>query len=99
MDIKNAEYDYETYLVTAEQNLESILWESQTAKENYEMYSKLADDLEAWYKMGIVTESEYLSAKTNAEMYQVEILMDMLEIIIYNDEIKSNFVTLEENEA
>ena len=99
LDIQNAEYEYETYLVTAEQNLESILWESQTAKENYEMYSKLADDLEAWYKMGIVTESEYLSAKTNAEMYQVEILMDMLEIIIYNDEIKSNFVTLEENEA
>ena len=59
------------------------------------MYAKLAEELEAWFSQGIVTESEYLSAKTNAELYRVEILINMIDMIIYNDDVKCNFVSAE----
>ncbi|MBR1637772.1 MAG: TolC family protein [Treponema sp.] len=93
LDIESARSDYETYIVSAIQDLEEILWEKESAAENYEMYAKLADELEDWYKQGIITESEYLSARSNAAMYRVEVLINMLDVIIYNDEVKSNFVS------
>ncbi len=92
IDIQSAEQDYETYIVTSAQNLESILWEKSNAQENYNMYSKLASDLEAWYNQGIISQSEYMSAQTNAAMYQVEIMMNMLDIVIYNDEVQTVFI-------
>ena len=97
LDIQTAQTDYETYILLAAQELESMLWEKESAKENYEMYSKLAAELEGWYKQGIISESEYMSAKTNAAMYQVEILMNMLDLIIFNDEVQANFVIDGEN--
>ena len=95
LDIQSAESDYETYIVSAIQELEQIFWERNTAQESYEMYAKLAEELEAWFSQGIVTESEYLSAKTNAELYRVEILINMIDMIIYNDDVKCNFVSAE----
>ena len=92
LDIQSANSSYETYIVSAIQNLEGLNWEKNTINENYAMYSKLAEELESWYKMGIVTQSEYLSAKANAAMYKVEILINMLDFIIYNDEVKGNFI-------
>ena len=97
LDIQTAQTDYETYILLAAQELESMLWEKESAEENYEMYSKLAAELEGWYKQGIISESEYMSAKTNAAMYQVEILMNMLDLIIFNDEVQANFVIDGEN--
>lgn len=92
LDIQAAEQDYENYLVSAIQDLEGLLWEKDSAQENYEMYSKLSDELADWYKQGIITESEYLSAKANAAMYRVELLINQLDMIIYNADIKCNFL-------
>lgn len=90
--IQTAQTNYETAIVKSNQSLEKILWEKQTNEQNYEMYKKLAVDLEEYYKQGFIQESEYLSAKTNMQLYSVKILMNQLEIIIYNDDVQLMFV-------
>jgi hypothetical protein len=50
------------------------------------MYSELEADLGKWYKAGITKESEYLSAKTNKEKYKINLLINDIDLIIYNIE-------------
>lgn len=90
--IQTAQTNYETAIVKSNQSLEKILWEKQTNEQNFEMYKKLATDLEEYYKQGFIQESEYLSAKTNMQLYSVKILMNQLEILIYNDDVQLMFV-------
>ncbi|MCR5063393.1 MAG: TolC family protein [Treponema sp.] len=92
LDIQSAETSYITYLITAKQNLEQILWEQNTTLESYEMYEGLEKDLAAWYKNGVISESEYLSAKTNYNQYKVQTIINKINLLIYNNEVKSNFV-------
>lgn len=91
--IQTAQSNYEAAIVKSMQQLEQIKWETQTNEQNYEMYKKLATDLEAWYKQGFITESEYLSAKTNMQLYNVKKLVNQLEILIYNDDVQQMFVS------
>ena len=92
LDIQSAETSYITYLITAKQNLEQLLWEQNTTMESYDMYEELEKDLAAWYKNGVISESEYLSAKTNYNQYKVQTIINKINLLIYNDEVKSNFV-------
>lgn len=90
--IETAKENYHTALVKSLQSLEQILWEKETNEKNYEMYKTLTDDLEQWYKEGFIQESEYLSAKTNMQLYSVKKLINQLEIIIYNDDVLQMFI-------
>ena len=50
------------------------------------MYSELESDLEKYFKAGVTKESEYLSAKTNKEKYKIKLLINDIDLIIYNNE-------------
>jgi hypothetical protein len=55
------------------------------------MYASLEKDLAGWYAQGLITESEYLSARTNAQKYKLSLVMNDIEMILYNDEISVMF--------
>ena len=44
-----------------------------------------------YFDRGLITESEYNSAKVNKENYQVQCLIDDIEMIIYNNDTKLLF--------
>lgn len=90
--IEKAKNNYETYVVEYEQKLNDLKWNKESSEEYYQMYSKIENDLEKWYKDGFVTESEYYSAKVNAQSYFLKTIINKIELIIYNDEILSLFV-------
>ena len=92
LDIQSAENSYKTYIVSARQSLEQLKWEQSTTKESLDMYVSLEKDLATWYKNGIISESEYLSAKTSLNQYKVETEINKIDLLIYNDEVKANFV-------
>lgn len=92
LDIQIAENNYENFLTSAKQNLEELLWKQETTNKNYEMYEDLEKDMKAWYKEGVVSESEYLSALTNLNMYKLKIIMNQIDFIIYNDDINRKFI-------
>lgn len=94
LDIQSANNAYETYIVSAQKNLEQLNWEINTTKESSDMYEELERDLASWYQNGIISQSEYLSAKTNSDQYKLKTIINKLDILIYNDEVKSNFVTV-----
>ena len=57
------------------------------------MYKNLASDSEKWLSQGIITESDYLAAVNNREKAKINMLVNKVEQIIYNNEVKLLFVT------
>ena len=92
LDIQEAYDDYETSLIAYNQTCVNLEWEKNSVAENFALYKKNESDLYKYYKDGIVSESEALSAKNNRQLYEIKILINRLEYILYNNEVLSEFV-------
>lgn len=90
--IENARTNFETVKVDKEQELQDLEWNKQSYNESYNMYQDLANQLETHYKAGLIKESEYLSALSNAKNYKVKLISNLIDFIIYNNELQSLFV-------
>ena len=91
--IESAEAGYETKLVELGQKLDSLLWEKKTLEENISMYEALEKDMSALYKQGYISETEYLSSKNNLNNSIIKKVSNIIDLIIYNDDVISNFVS------
>ncbi len=97
--IQTAEAAYETKVVELEQKLDTLLWEKKSAEENLSMYEGLEKDMAQLYKQGYTSETEYLSAKNNLNSSIIKIISNLIDLIIYNDDVISDFVSeAEKNE-
>ena len=65
-------------------------------EELLDLYQKNETDLKKYYSYGIVSESEYLAAKNNRQLYEVKTKINQLEFILYNNDIRSKFVDLDD---
>ena len=91
--IEAAQAAYETKIVELEQKLDSILWEKKSSEENISMYAALEKDMAKLYEQGYVSKNEYLSSKTNLNNSLIKRLSNRIDLIIYNDDVISNFVS------
>lgn len=89
--IKSAEKDYETDIVDKQTELNDIKWSKQTNEKTFDMYKNLAADMEKLFSQGLVRESEYLNAEANKELYGFKILINDIDLIIYNNSTKLLF--------
>lgn len=90
--IDSAKKDYERDLIDKTKSLIDIEWEKKTNKESYELYRDLSIDMEKNYKAGVTTQSEYLSSLTNREDTRINIIINDIDLIIYNDTVRLLFV-------
>ena len=91
--IQTAEAAYETKVVELQQKLDTLLWEKKTADENISMYDDLEKDMAKLYKQGYISETEYLSSKNNLNNSIIKKVSNIIDLIIYNDDVISNFVS------
>ena len=91
--IQSAESAYETMVVELQQKLDTLLWEKKTAEEKISMYGDLEKDMAQLYKQGYTSETEYLSAKNNLNSSIIKKISNLIDLIIYNDDVISNFVS------
>ena len=91
--IKTAEASYETKVVELQQKLDTLLWEKKTAEENISMYDDLEKDMARLYKTGYVSETDYLSSKNNLNSSIIKKISNLIDLIIYNDDVVTNFVS------
>lgn len=89
--IKSAEKDYETDVVDKQTELNDIKWSKQTNSKTFELYESLAADMEKLFAQGIVRETEYLDALANKELYKFKLLINDIDLIIYNNTTKLLF--------
>ena len=87
----SAEDSYETDILSKVSTFHDIKWNQKSYKDEYETYVQLADDMEKWYKQGIVTENDWLDAVNNREKARINILINDINLLIYNDETKLLF--------
>lgn len=98
LDIETARTNYDTTVVDLKKQMENLIWEKNSVDTNFDLYEKNEADLQKYYKMGIVSESEYLSAKNNRQLYQVKKIINKLDAILFNNSVQSKFVSLNKNE-
>ena len=91
IEVINAQEDYYTAVISQESSLQNILWEKQSASEFYEMYKKLASDMASYYRQGLITESEYRKNVASRDSYEIKLLVNDLDLIIYNNTTKLLF--------
>ena len=91
IEVINAQEDYYTAVISQESSLQNILWEKQSTSEFYEMYKKLASDMASYYRQGLITESEYRKNVASRDSYEIKLLVNDLDLIIYNNTTKLLF--------
>ena len=91
--IQTAESAYETKIVEFQQKLDTLLWEKKTVEENISMYGDLEKDMAQLYQQGYINETDYLSAKNNLNSSIIKKISNLIDLIIYNDDVISNFVS------
>lgn len=96
ISIQSAESEYETMVVEAQQKLDTLLWDKKTCEENLSLYEELENDMAILYKQGFTSESDYLSAKTNLNSCIIKKVINQIDLIIYNDDVAMNFVSMDE---
>lgn len=89
--VKSAALSYETDTLDKQTSLSDIQWAAKSYAEEYEMYKDLESDLASWYEQGIVTESDWLDARNNRDKARLNMLIEAIKLIIYNDETKLLF--------
>lgn len=95
LTIATAEKNYETTKLDYQQQLSDLKWEKQSNQESYELYASVEKDLASYYKAGIITESEYYTARVNTQSAKVNKVINAIDFIIYNDELTTLFVPAE----
>ena len=91
--IESAEDAYETKIVELQQKLDTLLWEKESAEKNHSMYEDLERDMSQLFKQGYISETEYLSTKNNLNSNIIKKVSNLIDLIIYNDDVISNFVS------
>ena len=57
------------------------------------MYGGLEKDMAQLYQQGYINETDYLSAKNNLNSSIIKKISNLIDLIIYNDDVISNFVS------
>ena len=57
------------------------------------MYGDLEKDMSQLYQQGYINETDYLSAKNNLNSSIIKKISNLIDLIIYNDDVISNFVS------
>ena len=92
MKVDSAYSSYESAVREKQLKLQDIKWEAETNQKNYDMYVSVEKEMLNYYKNGYISEREYSSAVINTIQSRVNGLINQLDLIIYNDEVKSMFV-------
>lgn len=91
--VKSAVDEYETKKIESKKTVEDIKWTYKSYGEQYDMYLQLEADMKKWLKEGSVTESDYLDAAINLEKSKFNLLINSIDMIVYNVEIQTLFCT------
>ena len=88
---REAESKYEDDVATYNSKRDNILWEYDRNVEELKMYSEYFDEIEKWYKQGLVNRSEYQQAQNSYEDAYYAVAVSKIDKMIYNIDVKSLF--------
>ena len=94
--IKKAEQNYLTSVISQKSELTDLLWEKSENLESFDMYTQLEKDMATYFAKGLISASEYKSGQVKRENYRIQLLINNLDLIIYNNETKMLFTRDEE---
>ena len=90
---REAESKYEDDVASYNSKRDNILWEYDRNVAELKMYSEYFDEIEKWYKQGLVNRSEYQQAKNSYEDAYYAVAVSKIDKLIYNLDVKSLFVS------
>lgn len=91
ISIRTAYEDYEKNLVSTAADLEDLLWDRESKKEDLENCIESEKNMAQWFKQGIISEKDYLPETVNLEKAKINCLVNAVDFIIYNNNVKLLF--------
>ncbi|MBP5603418.1 MAG: hypothetical protein J6X78_11900 [Treponema sp.] len=92
MKIDSAYLAFESAVLEKQLKLEDIKWDTETNRKNYEMYLAVEAEMLDYYKRGLISEKDYTAAVINTLQAKVKGLVNRIDLIVYNDDVKAMFV-------
>ena len=92
MKVDSAYTDYEETVREMKIQLEDIKWSEETNNKNYKMYADVEKEMLDYYKRGFISERDYVSATIKTIQSEVKGLINRIDLIVYNDDVKAKFV-------
>ena len=94
--VSSAEDNYETDLTSLVTQAHDVKWAEKSYAWELETYSNLESDMERWFRQGSVTENDLIGARNNAQKARINVLINALEQLIFNDGVRLLFCASEE---
>lgn len=91
--IQTAANDYETDMADKVTTISDLVWAKKSYQEEYDMYAQLEKDTEGWFKQGIVTENDWHDARDSKNKAYINLLINAIDVILFNDETTLLFHT------
>ena len=92
MKVDSAYTDYEETVREMKIQLEDIKWSEETNNKNYKMHADVEKEMLDYYKRGFISERDYVSATIKTIQSEVKGLINRIDLIVYNDDVKAKFV-------
>ncbi len=83
--------EYESAVLEKVSTFHDIKWSQASYAEEYDMYTKLEQDMAKWLEQGLVTKNDYLDALNSREKARINTMINAIDLIIFNDEVKLLF--------
>ncbi len=97
LSVETAMNDYDLDAADKAKARDDLIWEKSVVAENITRCRETEKNMKYYFDNGIITETEYLSAKTNLQKYLIEETLNELETIIFNCEIRNLFTDTIQN--
>ena len=82
---------YENEITSKITEFNDIQWAERSYAHELETYSILEKDMARWLREGSVKESDWRSAKNNRDKARLNVLMNALDLLIFNDSVRLMF--------
>lgn len=98
LSLLDAEQKYDEKIIEMENNRSNMLWQKEMNAKNFSLYSALESDNKKFLDAGMISESEYRASLANKIVYQYKMLINNIDIILYNNQTKMLFSPIKEIE-
>lgn len=91
LSVSDAEQKYEEKMIIMQNDRSTMLWQKEMTAKNFSLYSELESDNKKFLEAGIISESEYRASLANKIVCHYKMLINDIDIILFNNQTKILF--------
>lgn len=91
LSLESAYESYEKNSVSYKTELDDLFWAKETYAQDLQSNIESEKNMAQWFAKGVISESDYIPEVVNRDKAEIDCLVNAVDFIIYNDEVKLFF--------